>query len=418
MNSTVTLEIPNKLKTKLYILILFILFNGCQDTNIQTNVEDDIFKLLPSRNKYVAGEKIQLQFQGKNNNSFLWLSTAFGSTMLTPAEEKDNLTFTFPISFSQKSGSCYWRLVNDEKILLEGEVYILPNTEKTISLESFLGPKRIAAGGTDFSMLVAAPTDMYDNVLGDSTEINIHYQFKNDIEKATAYLRNGIGWKNIYSPRNSGRMLITTSHKGQSSKEMTTIVNPANAMDFNISYSRNHNYADGNQMITFTSDVIMDTFGNTVSDGTLVTFFVKNSTGALLKTHGTTINGIAKGSLLHPDKPEIWSVTAYITGTAKSNSLAVRFAPAVKDFKIGYTEDARTISIHQMQSFMGQLAPDGILVALEIRDEKGILLETMRATSREGEVRFILSKDFYSSGNYQLRFSAAGIIKRKEVTLQ
>jgi hypothetical protein len=346
------------------------------------------------------------------------LNTAFGSTLLLPDSEEGRFTFTLPKPFAEKSGVCTWQLVQDGQRYASGKITILPHPKKNAQIESYLGPRSITAGGNDFSMLVTAPTDIYDNPLPDSTVVDVKKQFESKIEEVRTPLKNGIGWKNLYSSTTSGRLLIAASAGEATSKELTTMVHPAQATDFMIKYTRNHKFADGNQVIVFATDVIKDKFQNVVSDGTLVTFLVTDAKGMRLQTTGTTTNGLAKGKLLHPDVPTRWTVTGYITGAAKSNTIAVDFEAALDDFQVSYSDDGRTLNIARMQSFMGQLVPDGIPVSLEIRNKEGKLLKTLRTSSRLGHAQFKIPEDFYPNGDYGLKVKAAGIVKHRNVLLQ
>ena len=213
-------------------------------------------------------------------------------------------------------------------------------------------------------------------------------------------------------------MLITATHKTESSAEMTTDVHAAKATSFTINYSRNHKYADGNQIIEFATDIIKDEFNNIITDGTLVSFTITDTKCMLLKTMGTTINGIAKASLLHPNEPENWLATAYINGASKSNTLAIVFESAVKDFHVVFSDDGRTIQIEKVQSFMHQLIPDGMPIKLEIKNVKGVLLDQINNTSRLGKTEFTLPKEVYPNSEYVLTIRTSGIVKSKTISLK
>lgn len=392
---------------------------ACKNEVVSHTVEQVSFQLINTKNIYFAGESIQIQFTGNPAaKPYLLINNAFGSTILQPTTEENQLTYRLPKLFSEKSGICTWRLVGNNSQYTSGKITIQPNDHKNKQIESYLGPPSITAGEIDYTMLVTAPVDIYDNPLMDSTLVSIKNQFNTTIEETTVSLKNGIAWKNLHSPKKSGRLLIAASSDHTASKELTAKVYPANATDFNIDYQSNHNFADGNQVITFSTDIIKDAFENSVSDGTLVTFTISDSKGMRLQTNGTTINGIAKASLLHPDEPAEWLVTAYVTGAAKSNTITLSFNAALKDYEIAYSNGSRTISISQMQSFMEQLIPDGMTVTLEIRSDNGVLLETLRTTSRLGKAQFSISKDFYPNASYGLTIRSAGIVKTKTVQLQ
>lgn len=407
------------MKHTLYILVFLVLWLGCREADTENALHPISYERMPLKSVFSAGDSIQVQFKGNATyHAHLVVSNAFGSVVLKPVVKDTKLTFGFPKAFRQKAGICHWTLVHDEIIYDEGEISILPNPQKGTLMESYLGPQSIIAGKTDFSMFVVSPTDIYDNPLSDSTEIEYSYQFKDTVQQTSVRLKNLMGWKKIYSTEKSGRILVTASCNDSHSKELTTQVHPANPMDLQIAYERTHRYADGNQIITFSTDAIQGEFGNIVSDGTLVSFSVANTKGMLLQTTGTTINGVAEARLLHPTEAETWKVTAYITGAAKSNTITLDFEAALKDFKLSFSENGRTLNIEKMQSFMGQWIPDGMPITLKIEDENKALFDIKRTTSRLGKAQFTLSEDFYPKGSYIITIEAAGMIKRKNVLLK
>lgn len=391
----------------------------CKNEVVTKATEEISFQLTNAKSIYEAGESIEVRFTGSIASlPYLLINNAFGSSILQPSTEDNQLIFSLPKTYTEKSGVFTWRLVDNDNLYANGKITIVPHSKRSTQIESYLGPPSITAGEIDYAMLVIVPVDIYDNPLADSTLVSVKKQFNAAVDEATVLLKNGIAWKNLYSPKKSGRLLIAASSDRTTSKEFTAIVHPANATDFNIDYQSNHNYADGNQVITFSTDIVKDEFENIVSDGTLVTFSITDSKGMRLQTTGTTINGIAKGRLLHPDEPAEWFVTAYVTGAAQSSTIAIGFKPALKDYRITYSTDGRTVSISEMQSFMGQLVPDGIPVILEIKSQKGALLDRQRTTSRLGNAEFVISKDFYPDETYELAIRVAGIIKTKTVSLQ
>ncbi len=289
-----------------YILLIFITCWGCskeKEASIPIAME---ISALPHAISYDAGEEIKLQFKAIDSTGIRMLvEYSMGAITLTPVMKGDTLTFSFPEFVTRKRGLCDWTLlVNNDQKKLQGSLKISPTQTANVAMESYLGPRSITAGNRDFSMHVMAPTDEFDNPLPEGTSISSIHQFGENINSSPVVLKNLIGWQNIYSPLKSGRILVMASCRESNSKEYTTVVYPANATDFKISYERNHNYADGNQVILFSSDIIKDPFDNIVSDGTLVSFLVTNAKGVQLKAVGTTLNGIAKARFLHPYEPD------------------------------------------------------------------------------------------------------------------
>ncbi|KAA1243293.1 hypothetical protein F0000_21775 [Aquimarina sp. RZ0] len=347
----------------------------------------------------------------------LFCHTSYGATIVDAEIKNEEATFKLPEYMSTKRGIVEYTLIYKSKKIYRSQLEILANKTTKTHMESYLGPPSIVAGGLDYAMLVVVPADVYDNPVADSTEIFIRHQFL-DIEKEDRYLSDSfIGWKNIFSYEQSGRILVSSEAQNTNSKEYTIKVFPAQAEDFEISCHRKHEYADGNQISNFTTSVIRDQFNNIVVDGTLVEFSITNSSGLLLKTYGTTINGIATGKMLHPDKTELWSVTAYIIGMAKSTTINVAYKPVLNDYKIVLENNNRKIIIGPLSSFMKQILPDGAVLKLKIFKDD-ILLETKIKTSSQGYVVFSLENNFFPNDKYTLVIEGLGILKEfKDIEL-
>lgn len=392
---------------------------GCRENKSPVAInKNGSFQLLSPVTEVVAGHAITVKFRANVvDDVYLLLNNATGSTLVHPIVEGDTLSYTFPPSFKNKAGICSWNLVYNGLSHEEGQLNILPNNSYPV-LETYLGPRSISAGNQDFSMLVIAPTDSYDNPLLDSTRIDYSFQFKAAIQSEFVHTKNLIGWERIFSPKESGQILVAASYDNVNSKEFVTKVYPSIPTDFRISFERNHKFADGNQQIAFITDIIKDEFGNVITDGTMVTFTIKSSENMILQTVGTTLNGIAKGKILHPNKEQRWNVTAYVIGAAQSNTLVVDFEKAIESFDIEISKDSTTVFVTNMKSFMQQLVPDGIPITMVISKPNGELIETKTTTTRLGKGSFSLTKDFLKKGSYKIRIESAGINKTENLEIE
>ena len=363
--------------------------------------------------KFVAGNHIQLIFSSKEqtSNPLLILNHSFGSTIISSEKKEGKLFFTIPMVFSKKTGIIDWTLVENGKTLLKNSFEIIPNLESKTHIEHYLGPRSIQAGNRDYSMLVVIPTDMFDNPLPQNTTLNVHEQYLQNITIHEEKTNHFIAWKNISSKEKSGNILVSSSCNNINSNELTTLIYPSNAVDFNITYTRNHDFADGNQLTHLITSPIIDEFGNTVSDGTLVEFIITTAENTILKTRASTINGIATAKILHPDYPTSWNIKAFITGLAESNNLIINYKSTISDFHVLFSKNNREITIGPLQSFMKQLIPDGAVVKLHIYHTNNVI-ETKSETSFKGFVTFHLSEEFYKEATYSFKVEALGISKK------
>ena len=403
----------------IFVFILILIQFSCANKQEEISSSEEFkFKLLSKKNTYKAGENITINFKSEEYVEYrMVLSNAFGSSTITPEIKANTLVFNIPKNYSQKSGPCDWIFIANKKVLARGVIKILPKTDSKVTLETYFGPRSITAGIQDYSMLINVTTDPYDNVYPEGTEVLFKSQFLNTISEYDIPSKDLISWKNIYTTKKSGRILVNTSFNDITSKELTTIIFPTLPEDFTIEAISNHKFADGNQILKLQSNVIRDQYNNIISDGTTVNFIIENSKGAILKTVASTINGIAKATMLHPTEKESWKIIAYVTGAAKSNEINLNFETAITDFNVDFSKGNRLVSIGPLKSFMGQLVPDGILTQLEIYTKDQTYLETKKLGSVKGYGVFELPKEYYPSGSYHLVCKAAGIIRKYDIEL-
>lgn len=402
------------MKHIIFIVGLLVVI-GCSETTPKPAVPK--IKLIESPLTSIAGEDIKIGFNIVGERMpHLILENALGISIVQGQKSETAVWYTIPSQFIKKSGTCKWYVYYEQQLLDKGEIEIKSKTA-VAKLETYLGPRSIYAGTTDFTMLVTIPTDIYDNPFADGTEVLIERQILKTRKKITSETKDLISYNRIYAVEEASRMLLTSSALGTSSKELTVDIHPAQATGFDIGYDRNHDYADGNQMITFRTSVIKDMYGNVVEDGTLATFLIVDKDSIKLTTQGTTINGVAKAKMLHPEEEDLWKVMAYVTGAAKSSPILVPFKPAVLDYDITLSDKGHLINIGPVYSFMKQLIPDGIGVAVQIYDQNGLLVASERKTSRSGFANFEIPKDQFKTGTYRIVSRIGGIVKEKEIQL-
>lgn len=399
-----------------YILILLFALVTVAFGTALIPEKGDHFLLVSKSTTFEAGDLIELEFSSnsKAEKPQLFIIHSYGKTLLEPSVEKGNYIFKIPANYCQKTGEVSWFLINQNKSSASGRFQITPNSTKNTKIENYLGPRSILAGGKEFTMMVTVPTDGLDNPVADNTTTLIKHQFLNKVTTTTEKTKNFFAWKNIFSENKSGKLLVSTECNSIATKEIETEVYPNIATNFLLAATRNHDFADGNQITTFTTSIIKDAFGNVVSDGTMVTFIILTKKQALLKTFGTTIGGIANGRFLHPDHEETFKVKAFITGMAESNDISLSYKPLLRSFEYSFTNKNRTLTVGPLKSFMNQLVPDGIRVKLAVYHGTKLIANLQEETSR-GNATFHFSSDFYKEKNYQFEISTLGVIKTTEI---
>jgi hypothetical protein len=393
-------------RTYIFLLGLILLSSFAV---VQNNEATNPIQLLTTQTDYTVGNAVVLEFTASEGEKpLLYCSNSYGSTLVSAIVKNNVLQYIIPKNITRKIGVINWKLL-DENTSISGQFNMHPKAE-VATMETYIGPPSIEAGGTDYTMLVVIPTDSLDNPVPTNTKVNAKFQFLASEEKDAVFTKNFIAYRNINSKRESGRMLVSSESLGINSKEFTINVWAAIPTDFTISAKRPHNYADGNQVTTFNTSVLKDKQDNVVSDGTFVTFFITNASGNILKTTGTTIEGVAHSKIIHPDFKDNWSIKAYVDGMAESNTITLDYQSVIADFDVAFTNKNREVLVGPLQSFMEQMIPDGLHVKLLIYKDN-TLVDTITKTSFNGYVTFYLKPAVYENSTYNFRIETAGIDK-------
>jgi uncharacterized pyridoxamine 5'-phosphate oxidase family protein len=403
------------MKLKKLIFLLFIQL-AVVSLRAQETIVESTIDLFSGTNEFVAGDKIILETNIKNKkNMQLFCSNSYGSSIVEPQLINGKLTFVIPSFLAQKKGILSWKVLI-KKQTISGNIRILA-IKKPVSIESYLGPPSIDAGNIDFTMLVVIPTDSLDNPIKNNSKVSVNHQFLKSKKEETIFTNNLIGYKNIFAPLKSGRIIISSESLGLNSKEFDVDVMPSIATSFTLFMHRNHEYADGNQITTFYTSIIKDQNDNIVSDGSFVEFFITNKYGNILKTFGTTINGIAKAKMLHPDYEETWKIKGYLIGISESNTLKIAYKKVIESYKVSFSKNNRNIKIGALKSFMNQIIPDGLSVKLSVF-KNNVLLNELYKESRNGFVEFYLDPNIFENNSYKIITETAKIKKEfKELKL-
>jgi len=395
-----------KLK-QIFFLIFFQLITvsfNAQETNFNGSIS-----LLSSKNEFVAGDKIILEFTSKKENSFqLYCSNSYGSSVIESKILDNKISFEIPSFLSKKKGILSWIIINSTQTIL-GNINVLSKIQpKTI--ETYLGPPSIDAGGIDFTMLVLIPTDSLDNPIRNNSKVFVKNQFLKSENKETIFTDKLIGYKTFFSPLKSGRMIISSESFGLNSKEFDVNIMPAIATNFKLFIQRNHEYADGNQITTFFTSVIKDKNNNIVSDGSYIEFYITNKKGDILKTTGKTINGVAKAKIVHPDFEENWKIKAFFVGISESDVLEIKYKKVIENYNVSLSKNNRNIKVGPLKSFMNQIIPDGLSVKIAIYKDN-ILIDELFKESKSGFTNFYLDPNIYENNLYKIIIETAGIKK-------
>ncbi|MDO6599830.1 hypothetical protein [Tenacibaculum sp. 1_MG-2023] len=375
----------------------------------ETATKSSSIVLLSTKAEYIVDEEITLEFSSDKDVPFqLYCANSYGSTIIEPIISNQNIKFKIPRFLTKKRGAFSWKTINSEANIY-GNITILPQ-QQPATIETYLGPPSIDAGESDYTMLVVIPTDSLDNPILDNSKVDVKHQFLKSEKKEPILTDKLIGFKNIYSPLKSGRMIISSESYGLNSKEFDINVMPAIATNFKLFVKRNHEYADGNQITTFFTSVIRDKNKNIISDGSYIEFYITNKKGNILKTVGTTINGVAHAKIIHPDFEDNWKVKAFFIGISESDILEINYKKVIENYTVLFKDNNRNIKVGPLKSFMNQIIPDGLSVKLSIYKDNKLIKEFFKE-SNKGFANFYLDPNIFENDLYKIIIEAAEIKK-------
>lgn len=404
------------MKTKpLFVWLVMFGFMGVLTAQLLPHEESEPPALLTPEREYGAGENIELAFAADDSQPYqLFLHHSLGSTLVEPRFNGNKMLFSLPTALINKAGLVHWALVAQQKAQRQGTFSIRPANVAKPTIESYIGPRSVQAGPPDYAMFVAFVADSLDNPLPKGTAVTLTKQFQSEITTSSFETRNLVACDTLFSPTQSGRILMTAQSGLGLSKELTCVVYPANPTNFRIAATRPHAFADGTQFTRLYTQVITDAYGNIVSDGTCVVFAVNTQQNMQLYAFGTTIEGVATAQMAHPELPSRWRAKAYINGFAESDTLVLDYASVLQAFDITFSRGNRLITVGPLKSFMQQLIPDGMPVTLTINDANGQWIETCEEGTTSGFAEFALPKDFYPQQAYQFTLSVLGVTQHTQ----
>lgn len=396
---------------KFYILHIILFVCGLTQLFSQKISLDP--QLTNPQEHYCAGDTIVLTFKTTKTTTNLYISNSYGNTVLKPIVHTSNtISYHFPSFISEKTGWIDWSLTEDLKNH-KGKFYIHPK-KKVSKIETYIGPPSLEAGYDDYAMLVAIPLDTFNNPLEKGTPITLEKSFLNQQDLKNIYFNGMIAYDLVDTKTKSGRLFMCVTCKNKTSKELSLEIYPNVPTNFKIKTHTVHNYADGNQLVKFTTSIIKDKYNNIVTNGSLVNFIVKNNNGNYFQTFGTTIHGIASAQLMHPDHAQTWNIQGFVDNISKSKKIALTFKSAVSNFEVNYNAIKKEINIGPFKSFMNQFIPDGLAVTIFIYRDT-VLLKKINTQTEKGFAKIAIGNYIETSKKYIIKVTAANITK--EITI-
>lgn len=345
------------------------------------------------------------------------LLTAQGSFGFFPQQQQpvDGVArFTFPLVHTRFAGAVELRASADQ-VESRTALQIVPGPAADPVLP-LVGPRSIATGGDDWTMVVTTPRDALDNPVAEQTKVTFRVQHPPAPGEAPAtalvtmetYTQHLLAWARITSGNYAGAMLIAATAGFAHSPERTVIETPSLPVPFQLIADKRSLPADGRQLVRLTSSQITDRFGNVLLDGVNVTVLADIPGQDRRTLPATTIDGRIYTSIQAPSQPGTMTVQAWIAGVASAPlSLVFTPGPAVEPILVVTQPVATGINLiaGPLVGPLGQFIPDGAAVTFAITAPDGNV-QTVVAPADYGYARILLRQLTLLAGVYQVTVTA------------
>lgn len=345
------------------------------------------------------------------------LLTAQGSFGFFPQQQQpvDGVAhFTFPLVHTRFAGAVELRASADQ-VETRTALQIVPGPAADPILP-LVGPRSIATGGDDWTMVVTTPRDALDNPVAEQTKVTFRVQHPPAPGEALAtnlitmetYTQHLLAWARIASGNYAGAMLIAATAGFAHSPERTVSETPGLPIPFQLTADKGSLPADGRQLVRLTSSQITDRFGNVLLDGVNVTVLADIPGQDRRTIPATTIDGRIYTTIQAPSQPGTMTVQAWIAGVASAPlPLVFTPGPAVEPILVVTQTVATGINLiaGPLVGSLGQFIPDGAAVTFTITAPDGTV-QTVVAPADYGYARILLRQLTLLPGVYQVTVNA------------
>lgn len=362
---------------------------------------------------YHAGNEIVFLLQNELDSALLVADHSFGTSVIEGVSASGSTTFRLPSIISSRRGTVSLKIMRQQQLVWEGQTEILADTLGYSTLESYCGPKHLVVAVNDFTMLTTTVLDEYDNPYPERTPIEARSMIQNQSKSLQVESDGLIAFARIYAPAKSGYGAVSANFKDISSKEFRLDFYTADPFNFTVSIRRQHDFADGNQLVTLSTSEIKDRFGNFVENGTIVYFYLTDHLGRLSSATASTIDGVAEIHLPAPNYPTSWTISAIIPHYAQSNQMALSFKRAITRLPVIVSDTI--LQIGPVTSFLGQLAKEGMLIS--IRLDSGQKIQDFDVPIENGFASLNFRKQLVQPGTYTATIELGDLTEELTLTV-
>lgn len=256
------------------------------------------------------------------------------------------------------------------------EVQITPSGPIS-PITPLIGPHSVIANGRAQSMAVVIPFDAHGNTIADGSTVLLSIQYPDQrVVVREVTVQGGVAWLRVPGGTREGRIAISAVSGAGRGQEADLVAVSGDAADIRVVVEPPLANADGRQIVAMRTNQIRDAAGNLVSDGTLVRFVAKMPDGTLRSIPAYTIDGVAQAPLQASAAPGVAEVIALVL-SQQSQPAQITFTPgpAIGTIAVsGEIDSAKhklRVTAGPIAGALGQLVPDGTVVAITITDAAG-----------------------------------------------
>ena len=353
-------------------LFLCFLLLGCQQQSEDGLVLDTTFSgslTIQAPSSADAGDPVSIEMVADVADGTMGTLVAIGSfgPLIYPVTFAEGVgRVEMPASDTQRSGHflLVGRIGEQEAT---AEMTLLPGPPIE-PLKPLVGARSITADAEHWAMIVVIPFDDLDNPVAEGTPIETRALHPGQrLEEETIMVEHLLAWKRVWSGTKAGKTTIAVQSGAVFGSESELLEVPGWPVPFTLSMAVDNAPADGRQLLTITSDVIVDKFDNPMPDGTKVNFYVEDITGEVRQIPTFTVDGVAETTLQAPDiegNIKIWGTVFGIESTPTQMTFTP--GPAIETFPVAIQVaphmGAVELTAGPVLGNLSQYVPDGTAV--------------------------------------------------------
>ncbi len=339
----------------------------------------------------------------KEECSLIWRSV-FGDHLLKgDLISKGVIRFYIPKELTNKSGFVNVLIYEKGELIQNSELFIDP-LEAVGKSESFLGPRSLIIDKDQKTMMSVIPLDKFRNPMPDNYPTRFNFKYPKEKKSSDlTKVQDFVAYKYFLPSSKIGKLYVAANSGSSNSQEEEILIEAGHALDFNIEVEDLYPYADSRQHVVLKSSKILDAYGNSIADGTLINFLIIDKSGKRSYYNAFSIGGIVKVAIENPSVATQWNIQASLYGSTKSNQLKLNFISTVVDFEMNL--DGRTLIVGPVIGILGQIIRNGTKAEVILNDE------TYEVELIDGKVIYEIPENLSIDQKMDLKFTILGKTK-------